>query len=588
MAYTATQERYDARKEPGRIKNPIVAHIPRHPGTNHNNTKLSPLSQHKELFKNSLSGGNTVNKQVQNDRQKEINAWKHDVDKIDRVHKQTQGLINHIFYLVGKLHEGKTLKHIIKLHKKLFDNDYPNIPTITIKGIILLSIQLNKLRTVHLKMKIQALTRSIEVLNLIIGNTAKDIDQGKSKIIEFNNKLSGVADTLQEQFSKQLDRINSTIEEYESQKIRDVKRQMLKFQCRNFMVLKEVSFSSDGSSSLNFMGQRILKIDHILGYNIMNINQFFESLIVLQRHLSIIFEIEFPYLEDLLESLPDADFFNSIKVKENEIRGTPEVDDEVDNDNNVDGDDKDIESDNKPRELTDTNDKIVSTNNTIRLPLSSKSYNNQRRESMKRSPSREIESILERNNKSKSSSPMPERSNSRSSTLTTSSSIHQVSKKKAIAIVPHRILKKPFSKLTMREFSQLLYIISKILFNFQVFFITIGIECTEIIRSCDFNKILQLLTTLKVDNAFMDLNYNNISSLPVIELKTIIELVYKSMMLGVNRAEKSTKRKISSIPPSYLKDITLSEVFHNHDVNSSQHPYDDWSLVSKILGSHNL
>ena len=59
----------------------------------------------------------------------------------------------------------------------------------------------------------------------------------------------------------------------------------------------------------------------ILGYNLLVINQFLERLIVLQSQLAYLFNMELPYLNELVTFLPDEKFYNLIRKKEMIISG---------------------------------------------------------------------------------------------------------------------------------------------------------------------------------------------------------------------------------------------------------------------------
>ena len=102
------------------------------------------------------------------------------------------------------------------------------------------------------------------------------------------------------------------------------------------------------------------------------------------------------------------------------------------------------------------NERVIKLGNTIKLPLSSKTINSQlRRASLNKedasssSKPNEVEKITPKK------APSPIRST--------------LSGKKMI-ILPHKILTKPFTKLTAKEVLKFLLIIVKILFNFKTFF----------------------------------------------------------------------------------------------------------------------
>ncbi|KAK6204779.1 uncharacterized protein RJT21DRAFT_11069 [Scheffersomyces amazonensis] len=506
-------------------------------------------------------------------RIEEVKMYHNQDQIISEQHQIAQVYINDIFSIINQLNNDNNGLHPIKsiqLIGKLISNinQYREMPHISAKTIVSLTLQLNKLRCLHIMMKIRALSRSLTHLKSHIDKVNDNIKKTKLIKNELHDKLKSSEEILRLRFAEEFSLVNESINEYKSKRIPDVNRQIKKFQSSNFLILREALFNCDGSSPTSIMGSKILRIDDLLNHNILSVNQFFENLIILQNHLSVIFEVDLPYSKELNELLPNSKFYQSIKVKENEIRGTSEGEDGGDDDIS-EGEEENVRIIKQEEEkLVQANEKVVKLTSHIHLPLSSKSINAQRRASMQVSPS------IERDSTSPTPmTPQPSES-SKSSTSKKPNNIQTSSKKKKI-IIPHRILSKPFGYLDMKDFSRFLSLVSKIILNFQAFFVLININCWSIIKSCDFPEIIKLvynlhddkyLESLTKDESFQDNKEPNYG----LELKEIFALVYTVFMKGATKNAKQLS-KFQLLPLSQL---------------ASQHEnLDDWDVVSKILAS---
>ena len=96
--------------------------------------------------------------------------------------------------------------------------------------------------------------------------------------------------------------------------------------------------------------QPILKVEEFLGYNLLVINQFLERLIVLQSQVAYLFNMELPYLNELVTFLPDEKFYNLIRKKEMIISGL--------DGNEEDDEQEDVKTPDIPNDIQNPTEKI--------------------------------------------------------------------------------------------------------------------------------------------------------------------------------------------------------------------------------------
>ena len=430
------------------------------------------------------------------------------------------------------------------------------LPTPSIFSIISLSIQLKKLQLLDLKLRFGSIRRAREQL------TTK-VEQLTDKKLLFEQKLDQIRLKMLKReasmiriYEEELEKLNTKIEDYHLTKIKQVELQALKLQHANFKVICEVSFhQKDKKLFLN--QQPILKVDEFLGYNLLVINQFLERLIVLQSQLSYLFNMGLPYLNELITFLPDEKFYNLIQKKEMIILGRDV--------NEEDHEQEDLKTPSIPNDIQNPTEKIFRMGDGYNLPPSSKTLNYQMRRrasSVEPADLNNIPVIKEQ------SLPL------------SSSSKKSVSKK---IIIPHKIINKPFNKLSIKDFLKFVNVIVKIIINFQSFLIsTNSNEEPKILDWCNFQIILQ--EVIKVDQVLKDRIYNESPVNTVItqiskkfetkeNFESTMELVYNTLM----RSSYSRKQHCG---PVALQDLNLKSLISNQPkLNFSN----EWDIVSGML-----
>ncbi|ABN67903.2 predicted protein [Scheffersomyces stipitis CBS 6054] len=500
----------------------------------------------------------------------EIQYWQKRVSQTETTSEAARDQINDIFELADVLHDVQedSLQIAAKLYDDMVMASEGSTPP-TMNSIAALSLQLNKLAMMNLAMKNNALKRSTQFLTLKKVRVAEEIEKTVAKKTHVQQILAEKKSHLEVMFAEAQRESESAIAEYRTNKISQVRRQALKLQFKNFKVLKEVTFSRSSHRDLLFHFQPILKMETFLSLGVLSINQFLENLIVLQKNLSELFNTRLPYLAELAIYLPSSDFFDSIKHKENQMIGIDEKD--------FDDPPDPIERRVSVEPTADENgniERIIKLGAEIKLPLSSKTINSQRRASLKRTP--------------EPTSDIPvfkERSISPSKTSGKSSS------SKRFIIIPHRILNKPFKKVTIPEFLKFVLVVAKIVANFQFFFYSMTLErqTEEDDSVCSFEAILEKVYGL--DKLFesklsqLETDERNViaetsptdseeENLDVVELKKLSDKVYKQLIKTGPRSKKSGIN-----PPSILMDMNLSDLI----ANQAKMQLDDWDVVSKMF-----
>lgn len=343
-------------------------------------------------------------------------------------------------------------------------------PQPSINAMKSLALQLIKLDILNTNLKIKNIDKTQELLDSRINELNNNIKTLQTKLDTKQEKLDSTCSKLFNNFEETNDSLNARIQEYKFEKINQIKKQSIQLQYNNYKILKEMIFTLNNSKSANFNyitklkassstnllfhNRSILNINDFFSCNnkLPQINEFLENLIRLQVYLQDIFNMDsfrLPYLEELVEYLPDSKFYDMIQEKENfMINGGKLSSDEI----------KEVEEEKNStvQEMKADNERVIKLGSTIKLPLSSKTINSQLRRAS-----------LNKDEASPSSKPKEdEKVNHKKA----SSPIRSTLSGKKMIILPHKILTKPFTKLTAKEYLKFLLIIVKILFNFKTFF----------------------------------------------------------------------------------------------------------------------
>lgn len=486
----------------------------------------------------------------------------------DDANEENRRQINGIFEVSSQLQRGASAASVLRHYQALLVDPLSKIPSLN--AIKLLAIQLNKLEILSLNIRVNSLTRTIDHLQRKNERIHENIAGDTSILESAKSMVSKQHQELLQNYNRVAKQLDDEIEEYKMKRINHIEKQAIRIQLKDFEVLKEAIFSRSKDNALLFYHQPILKISNFLTHSIISINQFLENLINFQYLLTRLFKIELPYLAELLGFLPDAEFFNLVKEKNLRVMGRPIDEDEVEKANN--------EEHNQHSPSPPSIERVIKLGDAIKLPLSSKTLNNQRRASLITATS------------SRGSLGSPSRGNEKLTHSTTPGpppSAPEVNTSRRIVIIPHKILNKPFSKLTIKEFLKFILIIVKIIANFQVMFmLTIGTEYAETDDyMLEFDSILGRVTTLdqlfifklapsKVESNLISSAIDTSQDLeePVdrLNLHNLMTNVYNSIVKGNDSSIRI---------PTILQDLNLSDLIANQTKLQFK---DEWDVISQM------
>lgn len=341
-----------------------------------------------------------------------------------------------------------------------------------------LALQLQKLAILNSRLKQNDIERSRQLLNKRVASLQAKVDETSLKIKEKESQVQRMRETIINQHRAFSNSINErTLKTRYVDSSRAAKLTAI-IQYHHFKVLRQVVFPKydlwksqpPGSRSsrvkLDFFGQPILPLESFLLHNnkLIAINMFLENLIHLQVLMVELLSfggtpVHLPFLDFLVHQLPDGKFFDQVQEKINFL-----VHDESDA-NSVEKEPSEEEA-NKLSGPRPSLDKIIIKDNVIQVPLSFKTANFQRRASVRpalpESPPTELfhpDVFLE--------TPEPPYliEDKKPQSEKVKSSTFQGKK---MVIVPHKILTKPFTKLTLKEYLKFILVVVKILVNFEI------------------------------------------------------------------------------------------------------------------------
>lgn len=442
-------------------------------GINSHNLLCGPCNHESlEIIRNSV---------IENDRLNELS--RSEIDDIFRIYFQIKQ---------GNLNEVVAMSNLDRqLTRSKNSDENSNIPYASVKSIKFLSLQLLKLEIINEKLKLKNIERSKQATSSKISYLRTDIEKQANTIDSERTKINEKEHQIIDNFNKTNYKITSQISEYKHEKTYQIEKQACQLQASHFKVLKDIVFSHKLSSNkytsiittkiykqpfktsrLLFFDQPILSIQDLLKYNnkVISINEFFENLIRLQIQLLDIFKIgnnfmHLPYLVELKNYLPDSSFHDLVQEKENFMTSGGNI--SPDDSSN---EEKSPVSPTEIKEINVDNERIIKLGDEIKLPLSSKTINYQLRRAS-------VNGSNKNDAKAKSllpSAPEPERNINNSEDKLGDQEKKNKDKNylkgKRMVIIPHKILTKPFTKLTTKEYLKFLLVIVKIIVNFKTFF----------------------------------------------------------------------------------------------------------------------
>lgn len=379
-----------------------------------------------------------------------------------------------------------------------------NIPIASTAAIKVLTQQLLKLQIVNEKVKVIGIEKTIDSYKKKNAKISTQVQNLRSLIESERARLESSSSKITENYSKRnLQLENDKVFEY--LKISRVKKQALRLQEENYNILREIVFSKSkgsnnsylsklkGKKQLLFFKQPIINIENFFAYNskLEQLNTFLESLITLQIKLVEVFDDDLsthtlPHLKELENYLPNLKFFALVREKEVQMIGNDE--DENENEDVEEQTQDHVVVTEDGAEGAERTKTMINLGDATKLPLSSKTINNQRRKSIREEKD---------SSPSLNSSPKGKKSNGKD---VKGKKINKPAEKngkspligKKVVIIPHKIITKPFTKLTPKEFVKFLQIIVKILINFKVIF-----NHTKALNEVyKFDSILQHVTSM--------------------------------------------------------------------------------------------
>lgn len=463
--------------------------------------------------------------------------------------------------------------------------------TASMRAIKVLAQQLVKLETVNDKVRTIGMERTVEAIRKRNARAALQLEQYRKQVADERESIKLGAARLQADTGRQREQLQREYE-FEALKTARVKRQVLHQQRLHYNVLVQASFGYTGASLVSRLkGRRLLlchqpiiNIESFFEYNnkLEQLNTFLENVIVLQRRLTRVFDAELalaplPYLHELELLLPDKKFFRLVREREAQILG----------------DERPATADAEPQASEDKTEVILG--DAFKLPLSSKTINNQRRQSIQRG---ELEAREEepQTDATGDADPAP-----------------KLAPGKKVVIIPHKIITKPFTKLTPKELIKFLQIIVRILANFRV----ILARTQPLAEIYSFSAILEHLANM---DTYFELQLQRVEQSKHEPMTGLVETLslttgssllrtrgsiktFYSRIFGLSRADalriggifgdisEVREREVDHepAPPSKHPKVTMQKVYQTmvaggRDKTMSTRGYlKDWDVISKMM-----
>lgn len=329
-----------------------------------------------------------------------------------------------------------------------------------------LALQLHRLEVLNARLKLGGIERTTEHLQKKVDMLRAKINDVSITVAENKDRMNQKRDEMNEAFAEAADGLALDTLLVQGEALTRVTNQSTQLQYSHYKVLREVVFPNydlalkgrlRGLEKMLFYNQPVVQLSSFLSHNnkLTTINSFLENLIQLQVLLLDLFRkdkepLELPYLDYLKRSLPDSRFYDLVQEKINFIlnEGKPLSEESEEEET------PQVTSDERQIEVAEGIDKIVIKDNVIRVPISFKTVNLQRRAS-----------IMEKGDTEEEKEPLPE-----PQLVLPIIPPNPTLKGKKIVIVPHKILTKPFTKLSLKEYLHFVLIVVKIFMNFRAFF----------------------------------------------------------------------------------------------------------------------
>lgn len=358
-----------------------------------------------------------------------------------------------------------------------------------------LALQLHRMEVSRSRLKVNGIQRTTDSLTARVNNQKAKVDKLRKECELRRSQLSSAEGYLSERFKESDGELDSQLGQLHAEKIGRVTRQAFQLHFNHYKVLRDVAFSylsprqvgTRLAPTLRLFGLPVIPLSSFLSHNnkLTTINTFIENLIRLQILLVDLFStpndpLDLPHLPYLRHQLPDSTLYDAVQERINTFMAgsdetlSEDVPPQSPDEDVSQGDDSNI-------------DKVIVRDNVIRVPLSSKTANFQRRASLKPGSEKSWaesvagEDVAER--------PISPRTTSRESTASAPKS--SIAPGRKVVIIPHKILTKPFTKLNLKEYLKFIIVVVKIIVNFQIFFEIIQSTSTSL-STCGLRSKLLL------------------------------------------------------------------------------------------------
>lgn len=394
-----------------------------------------------------------------------IELIRNSVIKNEEITKQLRLEINLIFDAC----ETRDINILVEGTTSLNGNRYPRLKSSQTSDSVAkhLALQLKRLQILNANIKLQGIKKSRMTLEARVATSRNRLNSCRSEI----NKREALIDRKRQQlvgdYETAIATKRSELTRLCGENYLQITHQARLLQYSHYKIIRNVAFLGSNPPKIGlrktrdlmmFYGQPVILLSALLSNNnkVDAINTFIENLIsflVLLRDLLFHEEPELlPYVSYLETLLPDTKFYNSVQDKIDAIHKEANDVEVVEKAPTEDA--ADVEFLPHPDHSVNFN-KVTIHNKTIKIPISSRTANLNRRASI-----REQES----DSKEKSSSdntPTP------APTAPSTSRLPRSLEGKKIVVVPHKILTRPFTRLKPKEYLKFVLIVVKVLLSFN-------------------------------------------------------------------------------------------------------------------------
>lgn len=285
-----------------------------------------------------------------------LNNQKHHVDHNEDVGAAARAQINSIFAVCSHL-QG--------------DDKTEPAPLLTSDAVKALAVNLDRLRIRSSRIRLKMLDSSIANMRSRLQDTRNHAALDASHIETLRTTLRSLIHNVLLSYTTETEKVHLIASELASTKLPRVQHRINLGTSQHFDVLREIAFGSKRTRGVLLFSEPIIELSDIWRVPLHLANSMLVNLIRLQSFLSRLLRLHLPHLESLIRVLPRYSL-EEAKVSVSELNTSH---------NPSSG----------PSGITGS---MIMLGDTTRLPVSSKTINNQRRASLKRGKSMKEETKL--------------------------------------------------------------------------------------------------------------------------------------------------------------------------------------------------